>query len=74
MTNDKSEAAIADQARKNEETREKMDTAAAEAKVAFSKLMKKADASAADLVAFHQKWYMRAGHKRLGFLYRDFGK
>lgn len=57
-----------------EEIKAEMSAAAVEAGVEFNKLMKKADASAADLVAFHQKWYMRAGHKRLGFLYRDFGK
>lgn len=58
----------------NEEKKAAMEAAAAEAKVAFVKLMKKADASAADLVAFHQAWYLRAGHKRLGHMYRDFGK
>lgn len=57
-----------------EEKKAAMEAAAAEAKVIFDKLMKKANASAADLVAFHQTWYLRAGHKRLGKLYRDFGK
>ncbi len=52
-----------------------MNAAKAEAEAEFNDLMAKSPpAKATDLVAFHQKWYQRAGHKRLGALYRDFGK
>jgi hypothetical protein len=55
-----------------EDVRTQMDMAAAEAEAEFRKLMAKPTAKATDLVAFHQKWYLKAGHKRLGALYRDY--
>lgn len=54
------------------DTRVQMDAAAADAGVEFKKLMAKPTAKATELVAFHQKWYLKAGHKRLGALYRDY--
>jgi len=54
-----------------EATKANMDAAAAEARIAFAKLMKPGTATATDLVAFHKEWYMKAGHKRLGQIYRD---
>jgi hypothetical protein len=55
----------------NEETYANMDAAAVEAAKEFAKIMK-ANGSAVDLVTFHQKWYQKAGHKRLAKLYRDY--
>jgi len=54
-----------------EATKAKMDTAKAEALIVFNKLMKSGEATAVDLIAFHQEWYLKAGHKRLGQIYRD---
>lgn len=55
-----------------EDVRAKMDAEAAKAADEFKTLMAKPAAKATDLVAFHQKWYLKAGHKRLGALYRDY--
>ena len=38
------------------------------------KLDKKEIATAQDLLQFHQRWYQRAGHKRLGRLYNSLAK
>jgi len=54
-------------------TPEEMNVQAELAQAAFDKLMKKSPAATAkDLVAFHKEWYMKAGHKRLGQIYRNF--
>ena len=54
------------------EVQDQMNMAADEARQEFVKLMAKPTAKATELVAFHQKWYQKAGHKRLGALYRDY--
>jgi hypothetical protein len=54
-------------------TREEMDRAAEQARKEFEKLMGDSKTTALDLVRFHQKWFMTAGHKRLGQMYRSFG-
>jgi len=55
-------------------TREEMDRAAEEARKEFEKIVGDAKATAQDLITFHQKWYLRAGHKRLGQMYRSVGR
>ena len=56
-------------AKEKTEAQMKMDDAAAGAVKELAPIIK--NGSAVDLVKFHQKWYLKAGHKRLGQLYRD---
>jgi hypothetical protein len=50
-----------------------MDKAAEQARKDFEKLIGDSKSTAMDLIKFHQKWYLSAGHKRLGQIYRGVG-
>ena len=58
-----------------DEDRQNMEAAANAAEKELLKLLKNnPDMTAIELMQFHSKWCMTAGHKRLGKMYRDFAK
>jgi hypothetical protein len=51
-----------------------MDAAATQAAAELDTILGDAKSTAKDVLAFHKKWYLKAGHKRLGRLYIDKAK